>query len=121
MEIHEHPIIEGKIGEIHTPIDHRDYKGLGKFIERHMNYALWEARRYAIIKNDEDAWAAFTSRQRFKYRNIAKWWYASFYFFFTYLVKGGFLDGYAGFHYAAYKAWYFRTIRLLIAEQQAEH
>ncbi|SNT36877.1 glycosyltransferase family 2 protein [Tropicimonas sediminicola] len=117
MEIHEHPIIEGKVGEISAPIDHRDYKGIGKFIERHMNYALWEARRYALIKDDASAWEAFTPRQRFKYRNISKWWYSTFYFLFTYVLKGGFLDGSAGYHYAAYKAWYFRTIRLLIREQ----
>jgi hypothetical protein len=40
---------------------------------------------------------------------------------FTYLVKRGLLDGAAGYHYAAYKAWYFQTIRLLIHEQQSKN
>ena len=39
MEIHEHPIIDGPVGEIRAPIDHRDYKGLAKFIDRHRDYA----------------------------------------------------------------------------------
>jgi len=117
MEIHEHPIVEGSVGEITVPIDHRDYKGLAKFIERHKDYALWEARRYALLQDDRTVWKGFTPRQRFKYRHLSAWWYPSFYFLFTYLAKRGFLDGAPGFHYAAYKAWYFRTIRLLIREQ----
>lgn len=38
------------------------------------------------------------------------------FFGFTYLAKQGLLDGGAGFHYAAYEAWYFQTIRLHIQE-----
>jgi len=117
MEIHEHPIVDGEVGEITAPIDHRDYKGLGKFIEKHRDYALWEARRYAKLHENPTAWEYFTGRQRFKYRHLAKWWYPWFYFTFTYFVKLGVLDGGPGFHYAAYKAWYFQTIRLLITEQ----
>lgn len=119
MEIHEHPIVEGDVGEIAVPIDHRDYKGLGKFIDRHRDYALWEARRYVKLKEDPAAWTHFTSRQRFKYRHISKWWYPWFYFTYTYIMKLGLLDGAAGLHYAAYKGWYFQTIRLLIKERQS--
>ncbi len=118
MEIHEHPIIDGAVGEITAPIDHRDYKGLARFIDRHRDYATWEAQRYTRIQSDRDAWSHFTSRQQFKYRHLARWWYPAFYFLFTYVAKLGFLDGAAGFHYALYKAWYFHTIRLLIREQQ---
>ena len=52
MEVHEHPVVEGETGEISAPIDHRDDKGLGKFIEKHRDYALWEARRYAGLRRD---------------------------------------------------------------------
>ncbi|WP_372991918.1 glycosyltransferase family 2 protein [Sulfitobacter sp.] len=120
MEIHEHPIVEGPIGEIAAPIDHRDYKGLGKFIEKHRDYALWEARRYAKLAENPSSQAHFTDRQMFKYRHLAKWWYPWFYFCFTYFAKLGMLDGGAGFHYAAYKSWYFQSIRLLIQEQSAD-
>lgn len=117
MEIHEHPIVEGAVGTIGTPIDHRDYKGLAKFIERHKDYALWEARRVRSVRGDPEIWSRFTWRQRVKYRHIARWWYPWFYFLATYVGRLGFLDGAAGFHYAMYKAWYFQTIRLLIREQ----
>lgn len=116
MEIHEHPIVEGSVGEISAPIEHRDFKGLAHFIAKHRDYAQWEARRYQALQATPEAWSHFTERQRFKYRHLAKGWYPWFYFLFTYVAKRGFLDGAAGFHYAFYKLWYFHTIRLLIRE-----
>lgn len=116
MEIHEHPIVEGAVGRIATRIDHRDYKGLAHFIAKHREYAQWEAYRSARLRQTNETWDGLTSRQCFKYRHLTKWWYPLFYFAFTYLIKRGFLDGGAGFYYAAYKAWYFQTIRLLIRE-----
>ncbi len=117
MEIHEHPIVEGEVREISAPIDHQDDKGIARFLEKHLEYARWEARRFGKLQSDPAAWETLTDRQRFKYRHLAKWWYPGFYFLFTYIAKLGLLDGGPGFHYAAYKAWYFRTIRLLIGEQ----
>jgi len=120
MEIHEHPIVEGKVGEIDARIDHRDFKGLAHFITKHRDYAQWEAKRHALMRDDPETWAHLTDRQKFKYKHLTKWWYPLFYFAFTYIAKRGFLDGGAGFHYAMYKAWYFQTIRLLIQEHAAE-
>jgi glycosyltransferase involved in cell wall biosynthesis len=117
MEIHEHPIIEGPVGEIKERIDHNDDRGIAKFIDRHRDYALWEARRTCLLEEgDSGAWTKLTERQNFKYRHIDKWWYSWFYFLYTYAMKAGFLDGRAGFAYAFYKAWYFLTIRLMIGE-----
>lgn len=116
MEIHEHPIIDGEIGTVSTPIEHRDFKGLAHYITKHRDYAQWEARRSLALRQTPEAWSHFTDRQKFKYRHIAKWWYPVFYFIFAYVVKGGFRDGAAGFHLAFYKAWYFHTIRLLMRE-----
>lgn len=116
MEIHEHPVVEGSVGKITARVDHRDYQGLGHFIAKHRDYALWEARRYALLHPAPENNDRLTPRQRFKYRHLTSWWYPYFYFAYTYVVKLGFLDGSAGLHYAAYKAWYFWTIRLLIRE-----
>lgn len=118
MEVHEHPVIEGAIGEIAAPIDHRDDRGLAKFIERHKDYALWEAQRTIQIRGaGNNVWDQLTDRQKKKYRHIDKWWFASAYFTSSYIVKRGFLDGSSGFSYALYKLWYFWTIRLLIQER----
>lgn len=116
MEIHEHPILNGPLGSVDAPIDHRDYKGLARFIDKHRDYATWEARRYRDLHANPAAWAHLTPRQRFKYRHLAKWWYPWFYFLFAYVARQGMFDGSAGFHYAFYKTWYFQTIRLLLRE-----
>lgn len=119
MEVHEHPVLNGTTGEIAARIDHRDFRGLAKFLERHIDYAKWEAARHGELKREGlDKATHLTGRQRFKYRNLDSWWYAGFYFLFTYMVKLGVLDGGAGLLYARYKAWYFTTIRALIRERE---
>lgn len=120
MEIHEHPIVDGAVGEISEKIEHNDDRGISKFIDRHKDYAAWEARRVQLLgPPGSDAWSSLTRRQVFKYKNLAKWWYPWFYFLGQYFGKFGLLDGRAGFLYAFYKAWYFQTIQILIKEQQA--
>jgi glycosyltransferase involved in cell wall biosynthesis len=117
MEIHEHPLITGPVGEILAPIEHNDYRGIDNFVDRHRDYARWEARRFLLLEREGELDASLlTERQRFKYGNIQKWWYPWLYFGYSYFVRGGFLDGSAGFYYACYKTWYFLTVRVLIAE-----
>ena len=118
MEVHEHPIIEGKVGEIRVRIDHDDDRGLSKFIEKHTDYARWEARRNLLMRSAPDGQAAtpLTFRQRTKYRFINAWWYPAAYFAYAYIIRLGFLDGRAGFVYAAMKFWYFTLIQAFTAE-----
>lgn len=119
MEVHEHPVVEGRTGTIAERIDHRDERGLPKFLDRHTAYARWEARRTLALRAGNGTEAShLSSRQRFKYRHIHRWWYPWFYFAWEYIAKRGFLDGRAGFSMAFYKLWYFYSIRLLIKEQQ---
>lgn len=118
MEVHEHPQIDGATGEIAAAIDHDDDRGLARFIDRHRDYAVWEARRARLLAAaDRSDDPRLTRRQNFKYGHIARFWYAPFYFIYTYVLRGGFLDGSRGFAYAVLKAWYFYLIRLLIIEQ----
>lgn len=118
MEIHEHPIIEGPIGEIRARIDHNDDRGVQKFVQRHLDYAKWEAARYRTLMTADGSVASqrLTERQQFKYRNLMKWWYPYAYFVFTYILKQGFRDGYPGFTYASLKCWYFSLIQTLAQE-----
>ena len=119
MEVHEHPIVNGTTGEISSLIDHRDFRGLEKFIERHLDYAKWEAKRHALLHSTGLGKALhLTKAQRFKYTHLSKWWYPAFYFAYAYIVRLGVLDGVAGFNYAYYKAWYFQTIKRLIIEER---
>jgi glycosyltransferase involved in cell wall biosynthesis len=118
MEVHEHPQLEGETGSIAARIDHRDFRGLDRFIIRHVDYARWEQGRHALLRGDADA--VLTPRQRTKYAHITRWWYPLAYFLFNYIAKGGFRDGGAGLQYSFYKMWYFNTIRLLIRQAERE-
>jgi glycosyltransferase involved in cell wall biosynthesis len=116
MEVHEHPILKGRVGEIMEPIDHKEFRGLHQFISRHNEYSCWEAHRYVALTNDPTAWENLTSRQKLKYRNLRRWWYAPAYFLNTYFLKRGFLDGEPGFCFAVFKLAYFFEIRGKIME-----
>lgn len=118
MEVHEHPVLAGSVGEIRAPIDHRDDRGLHRYIAKHNEYSTWETNRYLWLRNaGSDARAGLTSRQRFKYRNLARWWLADLYFLTCLIAKRGFLDGVPGWRFAAMKRRYFQDVRLKILER----
>lgn len=117
MEVHEHPILNGCIGEIKEPIEHNDFRGLKHYIDKHNEYSSWEAMRYFRLVNQHERnteWQGLTARQQKKYKHLAKWWFAPAYFLASYFLKKGFLDGTTGFHFALMKAIYFYQIRLKI-------
>lgn len=137
MEVHEHPVLKGSIGEIKAPIEHNDFRGIKHYIAKHNEYSTWEAARYLRLRGRCDPsnppsairhpqlpqsgseWEGLTERQKKKYRHLAKWWFAPAYFLATYFLKKGFLDGTVGFHFALMKAIYFYQIRLKIAARSA--
>lgn len=118
MEVHEHPIVTGTVGEIRAEIEHDDFRGLHAYIARHNDYSSWEAARYTQLQNTPGIWVAFTPRQRWKYRSLTRWWLAPAYFLASYVWRLGFLDGSAGFAFAFLKAVYFFQIRHKILERQ---
>ena len=114
MEIHEHPILNGSLSKLKNTIIHKDYKGLDHFITRHNDYSSWEAKRYLNLKKDKTT--KLTSRQQIKYRLLKTGLLPCFYFFGTYILKGGFLDGITGFYFARFKSMYFFQIQSKIKE-----
>lgn len=116
MEVHEHPILDGTLGEIAEPIEHNDFKSLHHFIDRHNHYSSWEARRTLALLHDT-AGRSLTKRQRLKYRFVTKVWFAPAYFLLQYVVKLGCLDGRAGLLYAIFKYRYFADVRLKFHEE----
>lgn len=115
MEIHEHPIINGQIGEIKEPIIHCDYKGLDNYLNKHNEYSTWEAHRYLKLKEKGDS-ISLTPRQKSKYKHMEKIWWAPLYFITNYFFRLGFLDGKEGFIFSLLKAVYFFEIRCKIKE-----
>lgn len=117
MEVHEHPVLRGSVGEIHSLLDHRDDRGLHRYIAKHNDYSTWEANRFRWLSTaGPEAWKALNRRQKFKYRNLNKWWLGHLYFWSCMVAKWGFLDGVAGWRFASMKRRYFEDVRLKILE-----
>lgn len=114
MEIHEHPIIDGSVGQFKSTILHKDYKGLEHYIARHNAYSSWEAQRFMSLQNDSTT--ALTLRQKLKYSLVKTGLLPYSYFIGTYIFKGGFLDGITGFYFARFKSNYFFQIQTKIIE-----
>lgn len=117
MEIHEHPILAGKVSSINTPVSHRDFNNIEHYINKHNKYSTWEARRYKII-NQKRKKLELTSRQRIKYFLIYCGLLPHIYFILTYFIMLGFLDGKAGLRLATFKFFYFYQIQSKITEQK---
>ena len=121
MEIHEHPVLAGTVGQIHAPIDHEDFKGLHAYIRRHNEYSSWEARRYAkLMLSGADKRRHLTGKQKVKYRLLTFTMLPTLYMLYCYVWKLGFLDGRAGLVFALMKKQYFFQVRLKILEARAE-
>lgn len=119
MEVHEHPVLSGTIGEIHGRLEHQDYRGMKHYIAKHNEYSTWEANRYRWLQSaGADEWAKLNGRQRFKYRHLDKWWLGWVYWAVAYFLKKGFLDGRAGWTFNRLKRRYFDEIRLKILEEK---
>ena len=117
MEVHEHPILKGSVGELTTLVDHQDFKGMDAYIARHEQYSSWEARRYITLRKTPGESSHFTHAQRRKYQSLTSWWLAPSYFLYSWIWKLGILDGTAGFTFARMKAGYVSQIRRKIAAE----
>ena len=118
MEIHEHPILTGETGKIKSKIDHRDFRGVGHYVSKHIEYADWEAGRYLKLLSDVEAVRNWTWKQQLKYKLMGSIWLGPFYFLGSFYVMGGFKDGSRGFAFAILKMSYFCQVYCKIIEQK---
>jgi len=116
MEVHEHPILEGAIGELKSKIDHQDFRGISHYILKHNEYASWEAYRYIKSGKDAEFSNKLTKKQRLKYWMMGTPLIGVFYFFGSFIFLGGFRDGTRGLAFAILKMSYFTQVYCKIRE-----
>lgn len=122
MEIHEHVVSKGPIGQIKSPILHRNLNNMSRYIIKHDEYSNYEARVH-LNGTDEELKASFwgTKEQRRRYLKkhlITNAWSPFFYFIYRFLIKGGFRDGRPGFFYILYQCIYLYFISAKMYEIQ---
>lgn len=118
LEMHCHPIVDGKVGRLTSPMIHRDFDDLHHYFDRHNLYSDWESllrtryrQRSLNGEIDPRFFGSAMERRRFLKRLFlsmpGKPW---IYFFYSYVLRGGFLDGRPGFIYNVLKAFYWYQI-----------
>jgi glycosyltransferase involved in cell wall biosynthesis len=120
IEVHEHPLIKGKVGTIYNKIDHRDMRGISNYVIKHKEYASWEAARFLKTTRTPGISKQWTWKQKIKYRLMPSVLIGPAYFLGTYLFYGGFRDGSRGLAFALLKMGYFTQIYCKIKESIKE-
>lgn len=113
MEVHEHPIIDGKVGIIKAKVVHKDFKNLEHYIDKHNAYSTWEAKRYLQLEQSKNVHLSLN--QKIKYGLLNTGLLPAVYFIGAYFLKLGFLDGKEGFYLARFKSHYFFQIQTKVA------
>lgn len=116
--VNEHLIVEGKCGYLGNDFFHEDRKGLSEWIAKHNGYATREAVELLNISSapayqEIDVRLFGTQAQRKRWLRYKIWNRLPplirpfFYFFYRYILAGGFLDGREAFIYHFLQAlWY---------------
>lgn len=116
MEVHEHPMLVGKTGHMKSKIDHQDFRGINHYIDKHIDYADWEARRFIKTLNDTKEKGNWTWKQHLKYSLLQSVWIGPVFFFGSFFLLGGFRDGARGLSFAILKMSYFNQVYCKIRE-----
>jgi glycosyltransferase involved in cell wall biosynthesis len=108
-EAHEHVELEGRVLRLRHELEHHAYPTVASWVEKHNRYAIWEAAQFERLRN-EPIPASIGPRQRFR-RRLRK--IASrlpmrpiVRFFYSYIIRLGFLDGRPGLIFCGLLAFY---------------
>src|SRR3954468_5713947 len=98
-EVHEHVIANGEIGYLDNDMLHFAFPNIHTFMEKHNRYSNWEA---AVQYKKSDTFSAVVGNEqldkRRRLKNISRSlpFRPTLRFLYSYVWKGGFLDGQAG-------------------------
>lgn len=107
-EVHEHVVLEGKVGYLKNDMLHIDFRDLFHWLERHNRYSNWEARVYYNLLTGmgeggtigANLFGDSVQRKRFLKKIWVRLPFKPFLrFVLFYFLRLGFLDGRAGYIY----------------------
>ncbi len=116
VEGHYQPAIDGVTALLRGRVLHADHDSLYSWFARHNRYSDWEAvlrRKDGLARDDE----AQPGTRRLLKSIFARLPFKPLAFFvYSYVLRLGFLDGRAGFHYAIAKSTYYWQVGLKMRE-----
>lgn len=113
-DVHERPIIYGSIGHLNTPIEHinDENNSMSLYLSRLNTYTDLEVkeRLKAQRSSANFNWANRTFRMRLKHISRFLPFKPLLHFFWIYIIRLGFLDGYHGFLWAIFHGFVYEMV-----------
>ena len=110
MEVHEHVVVDGAVGELKNSLVHHNVESLSRYIQKHDEYSNWEAR---VLAQGDAASGAMPPALFGSQAQRRRWLKRRLFgipgspvllFLYRYLVRFGFLDGVPGLIYCGFQA-----------------
>jgi glycosyltransferase involved in cell wall biosynthesis len=126
-EVHEHVLLDGKVGYLNQDMLHIDFRDIFHWLERHNRYSNWEARVYYNLLTGmresgtigANLFGDAVQRKRFlKTIWVRLPFKPMLRFILSYIIRLGFLDGKAGYMYARLLSQYEYQIGVKLYELQ---
>jgi len=97
VEIHEHLLVDGSVGRLPGALDHYAWPDVATFVEKHNRYSSWEAA--VEVRGGADGLLAGPLARRRRLRRLGRRlpFRPALRFLYSYVLRGGFLDGYPGY------------------------
>jgi glycosyltransferase involved in cell wall biosynthesis len=110
-EVHEHVQLDGSAGYLAGEMEHYAFPDIATWVEKHNRYSNWEARlQVEATSGGPAAGAGLEAGLAGKRRLRRLAWSLPFRpalrFFYHYVWRAGFLDGYRGYVFCRLMAWY---------------
>lgn len=110
-EVHEHVILQGRAGHLRGEMEHHAFPTIDIWVEKHNRYSNWEARLLASPDGSTAAASAsldptLARKRRLKHFAARLPFRPALRFFYHYVVRAGFLDGYRGYIFCRLMATY---------------
>lgn len=110
-EVHEHVILQGRSGHLKHEMEHYAFPTISIWVEKHNRYSNWEAR---LLRNERAGAAASSAqltpelarKRRLKHLAARLPFRPTLRFFYHYIWRAGFLDGYRGYVFCRLMAFY---------------
>ncbi len=123
MEVHEHVVVDGRVGKLRNPVIHHNVDSLSRYIQKHDQYSNWESRVLAGGENGLELKPRLFGNQAQRRRWLKRLLFRApgspvLLFFYRYLFSLGFLDGVPGLIYCAFQAVQMFHTKAKIYEQR---
>ena len=110
-EVHEHVQLTGSAGYLKGEMEHYAFPDIATWVEKHNRYSNWEARlqvgaQPAGLSGDTALDASLVRKRRLRRLAWSLPFRPALRFFYHYVWRTGFLDGYRGYVFCRLMAWY---------------